>query len=932
MRSSIACARCRRSKVKCVNNGVGTTCRACETTGRECTYPSPAAGAAAGVAVARRESSSQSGNPVLDRVPAGETPRRAPRPKKSSASIPGASSSNRDSPHALVDALDPTVLTPKVWTELFDIFQTHYSTDFPFLHPPTFLKPLRQTSLQSPNAGFGDSTGASLPALSPLLLLAFLALTSRFHPQLVAYHSTSGSKQSPQIAAEYYASACRSRIAGMYGVDPGVPDLQRIQAMLMLGLHEWGSCQGSKAWVTVGIAIRGAQLLGLQFESDLDDMPLARSTAMVEEARHLGVSLHQRESAISGKGDAFIEQETRRRTFWSCFIMDRYLSSGKYRPQMLNIQDLRIQLPCSERAFLFGENVKTLMLGEEAHDVAGRAQIQHQRKTSVMLGSKSGSPNGGTPVSSDRSPITATGFGREDDEDGRWELGSDEGILSRYIKVLDLYGRIVKWSCSGGRRREQYPPWDERSTFSTLQRLHGRFKDGLPRDMTLTTANISAHITSRTSTPFVLMHIVHLLSGMILHREYIPFIPLRSPKPQGPLDPPTFPPEDYSIPEGFWEQSARELFKSARDVIDLVRICQEWGVLVETPIVGFATYTAAFTGVYAINFPWMDPQGYMCKGTQSRDPVKSETGDSPGAEAARKALEIISQMRRALHMADGWFSTLKRVHVYYIRIKKDFRRNARAMASLSSPGAESLRSLTLREGGAGGGLEEYKLLEKSLREFGSLWDENEDMEMLDAGDADERRPETGSSVPSGDAMDTSNGPDAVRQERWNAINTVAAAASQQNATNGGTTYGPGGIPISNPSPEQSKPPQLPGHSPILSPPGSASAASNTPYDRPTGFTPIQHQQQHPYGGAADPYGAHHPTYTSASPFAPASQEAWLDNLDTRFGGDDIAAFVAGTNWEDWAAMAQPSGEQGVSGWLSAVWMGAPGPPPTPGRS
>ncbi|KAB2574991.1 hypothetical protein BFW01_g12016 [Lasiodiplodia theobromae] len=928
MRSSIACARCRRSKVKCVNNGVGTTCRACETTGRECTYPSPAAGAGGGVPVARRESSSQSGHPVLDRVPAGETPRRQPRPKKSSASIPGTSSSNRDSPHALVDALDPTILTPKVWTELFDIFQTHYSTDLPFLHPPTFLKPLRQSSLQSSNSGFGDPASGPLPALSPLLLLAFLALTSRFHPQLVAYHSTSTSKQNPQIAAEYYASACRNRIASMYGGDPGVPDLQRIQAMLMLGLHEWGSCQGSKAWVTVGIAIRGAQLLGLQFEADLDDMPLARSTAMVEEARHLGVNVNQREYGLSSKGDAFIEQETRRRTFWSCFIMDRYLSSGKYRPQMLNIQDLRIQLPCSERAFLFGEKVKTLMLGEEIHDVAGRAHIQHQRKASVMLGSKSGSPNGGTPVSSDRSPVTGTGLGREDEEDGRWEVGSDEGILSRFIKVLDLYGRIVKWSCSGGRRREQYPPWDERSTFSTLQRLHSRARDGLPRDMTLTSANISAHITSRTSTPFVLMHIVHLLSGMILNREYIPFIPLRSPKPQGPLDPPVFPSDEYTVPEGFWEQSARELFKSARDVIDLLRICQEWNVLVETPIVGFAAYTAAFTGVYAINFPWMDPHGYMCKGTQSRDPVKSETGDSPGAEAARKALEIISQMRRALHMADGWFRTLKRVHVYYIRIKKDFRRNAKAMASLS-PGAESLRSLTLREGGPGGGLEEYKLLEKSLREFGSLWDEGEDLEMLDAGD-EERRPDTSSSIPPGEAMDTSNAPDAIRQERWNAINTVAAAASQQNAANGATTYGPGRIPISNPSPEQQKPPQLPGHSPILSPPGSASAASNTPYDRPSGFTPIQHQQ-HPHANPADSYGTHQPSYTSASSFSPASQEAWLDSLDTRFGGDDIAAFVAGTNWEDWAAMAQP-GEQGVSGWLSAVWMGAPGPPPTPGRS
>jgi hypothetical protein len=44
MRSSIACARCRRSKVKCVNNGIGTQCRACETTGRECTYPVPSGG------------------------------------------------------------------------------------------------------------------------------------------------------------------------------------------------------------------------------------------------------------------------------------------------------------------------------------------------------------------------------------------------------------------------------------------------------------------------------------------------------------------------------------------------------------------------------------------------------------------------------------------------------------------------------------------------------------------------------------------------------------------------------------------------------------------------------------------------------------------------------------------------------------------------
>jgi len=44
MRSSIACVRCRRSKVKCVNNGINTTCRSCEASGRDCTYPVPVSG------------------------------------------------------------------------------------------------------------------------------------------------------------------------------------------------------------------------------------------------------------------------------------------------------------------------------------------------------------------------------------------------------------------------------------------------------------------------------------------------------------------------------------------------------------------------------------------------------------------------------------------------------------------------------------------------------------------------------------------------------------------------------------------------------------------------------------------------------------------------------------------------------------------------
>jgi hypothetical protein len=224
----------------------------------------------------------------------------------------------------------------------------------------------------------------------------------------------------------------------------------------MLGLHDWGMCQGVKAWIAVGIAVRSAQILGLQFEQDLDDMPLARSTALVNEAQHLkGVGIRTDRSEIrSGlsKGDAFIEQEIRRRTFWSCFIMDRYLSSGKYRPSMLNVQDLRIQLPSSERAFLFGEKVRTLMLGEEVNGNAGWAEVQSQRQAPVRLGIWSGDRERSHGPGSHSYGNHAMDQARESEENGRWEVGADEGVLSRFIKTLDLYSSIVKWSCSGGRR------------------------------------------------------------------------------------------------------------------------------------------------------------------------------------------------------------------------------------------------------------------------------------------------------------------------------------------------------------------------------------------------------------------------------------------------------------------------------------------------
>jgi len=563
--------------------------------------------------------------------------------------------------------------------------------------------------------------------------------------------------------------------------------IERIQAMLMLGLYEWGMCIGAKAWLTIGVAIRTAQAMGFQYEIDLDDEPLSRSLTLDQEAAKMGVNgAKLPQSGIRTDGDAFMQQEIRRRTFWSCYIMDRYLSSGKYRPQMLHAKEMRIQLPASERSFLFAEKVRTLMLCEEEDGVAGRAEVQNLRRASVML-------SGMDPPSSHlEDSSTAASSHADVDDKGRLEVGGEEGLISRYIKMLEIYGRVMKWSCAGGRRTEKHPPWSPQSEVYHLRQQCLAFKASIPRQHTLTPQNTEAHVIRKSSTSYMLIHTVYLLCQLMLHREYVPFIPMRCSKPEGPLDPPLFPPEQYSVPPGYWNESARELFKAARDIIDLVRSCQEWDVLVETPIVGFAIYEVCFTGVYCLNFPWMDPGSSLSSSTPIADggnTAGGQTQDRSGYEAVRKAMEILGQMRPKLTMADGWFRTVHRMYEYYRHIKRDYKKNVAALessADSSDASPTSTRHLSLREGGVGGGLDEFKLLERTLHDFGNL--EDHDVEMVEAEHRplsrhletlrDDSQSRSGATVKSEDAnvaaASPSQRPDAGS---WNAVNAASGSSS-----------------------------------------------------------------------------------------------------------------------------------------------------------
>ncbi|EZF74581.1 hypothetical protein H105_03714 [Trichophyton soudanense CBS 452.61] len=749
MRSSIACSRCRRSKIKCVNAGIDTTCRACESSGRECSYPTPAAAGCHPSAGVKRDITASSGiddtnsshnhgssnnnnnsaNNHNNSNSEWDNPKRQRHRKHVNASV-----SSKD---ALVKqnymlALDSAILTPKVWETLFDLFQQHFATILPFLHPATSLAQIRHLSGGGSSAS--TTTGAATtntttttttttttdgqhatdpsqsPAprteVSPLILLGVLTLTARFHPQLAQHHSPASpvSPCNPTAASEFYANVLRARLAGTDGADITITDLSRVQALLMLCLHEWGMCRGKNAWIYLGMAVRISQTMGLSFEPTEDDGPYPSHSLSISTPSHpyssRRPSMHaefdqQSQHRDQLNSDDVIEQETRRRTFWSCFILDRCLSNGRLRPRMLRVREIGIQLP-SENAFAFGERVRTSLLSD------GNTGRNGPSRRSQSYDSRNGSAT--TTTNGVQIPSLRQSIGYADDvkskpwppisghrSDGmgdridRWEVGVEECVLGRLVRIIRIWGSVAKWACEGGRRSDQCPPWHHESRFNQLRDQLHEFQEGLYRNLQYSARNTDTHIMYKNSlAPYALMHIIYFLSVIVLHRAYLPFLPLRPMDPQGPLDEPSYPPERYSVPDSFWKDSARELFRAARQMVELVRTCHERGVLMETPLVGFAIYNATFMGVYAAHFNHMDQDGYLCLKPYSSD---GGAAGSPGRTAVtmmgaaslaqadlRKSIEILGEMRPRLKMAVGWFRTVHRLHGYFCKVKRDQKR------------------------------------------------------------------------------------------------------------------------------------------------------------------------------------------------------------------------------------------------------------------
>lgn len=168
-------------------------------------------------------------------------------------------------PVAMYRMLEPNSMSshlppPDLLDVLVKAYFTHfYSQTYAFLHKPSFIRTLNQQP--------------------PILLFSICAVAARF------------TKECTPQAAEVWADCTRQLIMQNYDTYT----LEVVQSMVHMGIHDFGTNNGHKAWIFAGMAVRMGSAMNMNLEKHKKDM-------------------------------STINKEVTRRTYWSYYLMDVSLS------------------------------------------------------------------------------------------------------------------------------------------------------------------------------------------------------------------------------------------------------------------------------------------------------------------------------------------------------------------------------------------------------------------------------------------------------------------------------------------------------------------------------------------------------------------------------------------------------------------------------
>lgn len=240
----------------------------------------------------------------------------------------------RKKPHVLDTIILPNKnLLIKVVNEFFD---DQYHSFINFLHRKSYIDWIRSQTFEYDLFNYDDPEKVTV--YTPCTLIAILALVSRNNYQLSQIYGTFDESNDPKRyipdfhqtkkLSKSQASTNSSRYFAYYA-EILLNDLfvaasvQTIQSLTILSSHEWSEGNYVKSSLYTGSAARMASILGLCSPD-----------------------------GTCYKGDeSFISKESKRRTIWAVYMMDRCNSSGRNKRHAIKIEDIEVSLPCPEENF-----------------------------------------------------------------------------------------------------------------------------------------------------------------------------------------------------------------------------------------------------------------------------------------------------------------------------------------------------------------------------------------------------------------------------------------------------------------------------------------------------------------------------------------------------------------------------------------------------
>lgn len=267
---------------------------------------------------------------------------------------------------------------------------------------------------------------------------------------------------------------------------------------------------------------------------------------------------------------------------------------------------------------------------------------------------------------------------------------------------------------------ETLPPWSQNSNWSSLLRQILMMSKSLEGRSRLTRLNTSAHSREPTAAHYFNMHIARLLCVVFLHWEFLPFLPLRCRQPEGPNPAPQHAFQATDAPHAFWRSSARECYNAAKAILDLSADAREDLSLAVNALAAYGIFVAKFIQIYALAFPWMDPDHVMTTPSHAQSPTNEDNNiaEHPAGRPQSYSAEL-QGAENITTMARQWAGDLDTIAIYFETFKSDFV-NATGEGLPASGYGNYQSTKCLRDGGDGDGREEYELFRHRLVDFGEL--------------------------------------------------------------------------------------------------------------------------------------------------------------------------------------------------------------------